>query len=325
MMRPPASSVDILTEVLHGVTIADPYRWLEEQHSPQTRNWLKQQTAYTKTYFAALTNRDAIRERVQQLLAPETILDPWKVGGRYFYLRRPPHAQQPAIVMRERCSGSDIVLVDPTKRDPTGRTAVGILSISRDGRLLAYSVRRSGSDGCTVELLDVDHRLLLEDSLPHGFCRGLVFRSDPEGFYYSHEPIDSGFLHHRAVFWHALGTERAQDTEVFDGGDDPSVRLALLASPSAKRLGYCKFLTADTSRIDFFLHNIASGTPPHPIVQQIQGVFSPILLEDSLFAITDWQAPNCRVVQIDANSPEPRNWREVIPESDARIGTVAIV
>src|SRR6266568_3174672 len=112
---PPPTPTEPVTDILHGVPITDPYRWLEDQKSPRTRKWLEEQAAYTRAYLDALACRDRIRKRVEQLLANEVVSEPWKVGDRYFYHKRTPYQQQPVIMMREGNSSEEIVLVDPTE------------------------------------------------------------------------------------------------------------------------------------------------------------------------------------------------------------------
>jgi prolyl oligopeptidase len=316
---------DIVVDVLHGVRIADPFRWLEDQNSPRTRAWLREQATHTEAYLAAIPGRDALRQRVRQLLAAQTISDPLKVGNRFFHLGRLSESEQPTILMREEHSETDIVLVDPNKRDETGKTAVGILTLSNDGGLLAYSIRTGGTDGCSVEFLDVARRKPLTDYLPHGFCRGLVFASDRSGFYYSHESAVSPFDRRHGVFWHSFGTDSHHDAEIFAIPEEPNVWLTLLASPSGNRLGYYRFSVSDSRRIDFWIHNIGHRTAPQLIIERMPGVFCPILQEERLFALTDWNAPNCRVVEINENLPEPRAWRQIIPESDSWITAIAVV
>src|SRR6266568_2445233 len=175
---PPPTPVGPVTDVLHGVPITDPYRWLEDQNCPRTRKWLEEQIAYTRDYLDKLPGRSRIRKRVEELLAVEVVSEPWKVGKRYFFLKRTSHGLQAAIMMREGESGKEISLVDPADRDTSGVTAISILSISGDGNLLAYGVRQGGEDSCAVELFNVAKRKRLQDHLPRGFCRGLVFAAD---------------------------------------------------------------------------------------------------------------------------------------------------
>src|SRR6266404_139262 len=131
---PPPTPIEPVTEVLHGVPVTDPYRWLEDQNSQRTRKWLQEQTAYTQAYLNALPGRDRIRERIEELLAVGVVSEPWKVRDRYFFLKRNAHQEQPTIVMQESETGEAVVLVDPSGIDSAGKTAVNILKISRDAK-----------------------------------------------------------------------------------------------------------------------------------------------------------------------------------------------
>src|SRR6266436_969655 len=155
---PPPTPVEPVTDVLHGVAVTDPYRWLEDQNSTRTRKWLEEQVTYCRAYLDAIPGRERVRTRVEELLAVEVISEPWKVGDRYFYLKRAPYQEQPSIVVRESERDEEIPLVDSANKDPTRRTAVNILNISADGNLLAYSVRQGGEDYCAVEFIDVRTR-----------------------------------------------------------------------------------------------------------------------------------------------------------------------
>src|SRR5882762_9459041 len=103
---PPATPVEPITELLHGVEITDPYRWLEDQNSPRTRQWIEEQTAYTRAYLGAIPGRDRIRKRVAELLAGKDVIsDPWNVGDRYFFLKRQKGRAQPVIAVRDGLFG----------------------------------------------------------------------------------------------------------------------------------------------------------------------------------------------------------------------------
>src|SRR5258708_29408270 len=111
---PPPTAIEPVTEVLHGVEIVDPYRWLEDQNSPATRKWIEEQTAYTRAYLDAIPDREPIRGRVEQLLAfKEIISEPWNVRDQYFFLKRQKNGEQPVIVMRNGLFVHESVLVYP--------------------------------------------------------------------------------------------------------------------------------------------------------------------------------------------------------------------
>src|SRR5712691_9349649 len=228
----PRTPIEPVTDVLYGVAVTDPYRWLEDPSSPRTRNWLQQQVAYARTSLDAISGRDRIRKRVEELLAVEGVSAPLKAGNRYFFSKRTPYQEQPVIMMREGLTGADIPLIDPAKRREGTETAVGVVQLSRGGTLLAYAVRHGGEDTLSVEIFDVNRRTILRDRLPKGYCGGLVFSLDSRGFYYSHNATNSKRPHCQAVRWHTFGTKPSEDLEIFFVGDDPRLRLTLLASPN---------------------------------------------------------------------------------------------
>ena len=137
MEPPPYSQVEAVTEVLHGVPVTDPYRWLEDQDSPRTREWLSAQTRYARAYLDSIPDRERIRERIRQLLDVETYDSLQKVGARYFFRKRVAGQEQPCICFREGRDGADQILVDPALRGTGPHTAVKPLRISPDGRLIA--------------------------------------------------------------------------------------------------------------------------------------------------------------------------------------------
>jgi prolyl oligopeptidase len=321
---PPTTPTEPVTNILHGVAITDPYRWLEDQKSPRTRHWLEEQSAYTRTYLDAITGRDRIRKRVEELLAVEMISEPWKVGNRYFFLKRGAHQEQPVIMMREGDSDNDISLVDPAARGEGTSTAVRIAGISFDGRVLAYTVRTSGQDCYSVEFLDVDRKETLRDRLPNGFCGGLSFTPDGDGFYYVHRPPSADLRQDHAVRWHAFGTSHDQDRQNFAVGGDSNLNLMMFGSQDGAVLAYIVVRLAASRTMDLYLHDVASGSLPWKIVEKMQGIFAPKFAGKVLVALTDWKAPNYRIVAIDPEFPQHNGWREVVPESHRRIQSFAV-
>jgi prolyl oligopeptidase len=323
---PPPTPVEPVTEVLHGVEITDPYRWLEDQNSPQTRNWLEEQAAYTHAYFAAIPDRERIRTRVAELLAlKEVISEPWNVGHHYFFLKHQEDREQPVIVMRDGLFGPETVLVDPAQRGSGNSIAVSVAAISPDGRFLAYSVRQGGTDHSTLEILDVERGSVLPDHLPEGFCTGFAFSPDGTGFFYSHRELDDPHPNYRAAFWHRFGTERLQDREIFFAGEEPNLFLGILDAPEAKLLAYAVFSTGKPPRTSVYLQAMSSKpAEARLVVEGIEGCFVPFFVRGELLAYTDFAAPNFRIVRIDLARADPSSWHDVVPESDKCIQQFAV-
>jgi prolyl oligopeptidase len=322
---PPATLIDSVIGSLHGVKIVDPYRWLEDQDSPRTRSWLREQEAYTRAYFDSVPERASISQRVSELLSiPSSVGQLWNVGDRYFFLKRSGAGEQPAIIVRDGLFGQETVLVDPALRSNGTASAVGITAISQDGRFLAYTVRQGGTDHAALEILDVQRNVILPDRLPEGLCTGFVFAPDGAGFYYSHRELLGLRPNRRAAFWHRFGTARSEDQEVFFAGDEPNLFLGLLDSPEAKLLAYAVFTTGKHPVISIHLQGIEPQTSPKLLLSGIEGCFAPFFVGGQLFAYTDLGAQNCRIVRIDMSNPGPEHWRDVVPESDRRIQQFAL-
>ncbi|MCI0725069.1 MAG: S9 family peptidase [Acidobacteria bacterium] len=322
---PPYTPVEPVVERLHGVEVVDPYRWLEDQNSTRTRQWLAQQAAYTRAYFDRIPSRKRIRERVAELLDVEAVSEPRKVGDRYFYLKRTAGQEQPVIMMREGNGGTEISLMDPAEMGLGSSIAVNILCVSNDGKLLAYSVRRGGEDSCEIRFLDVERRQVLPDRLPTGFCRGLAFFPDARGFFYVHRPIRTPRPYYRAVLRHFFGTDLESDTEMFFAGEHSQLHLGMSASPDGQLLGYSVTRVGDKCKADFFVHDITSSRPPKRIVERMEGLFVPAFVQNRLVALTDWNAPNGRIVSIGLDHPSLDAWRQIVPEVTSRIRDFVVV
>lgn len=318
MEPPPHSQVEIVTEVLHGVPVSDPYRWLEDQDSPRTRDWLSAQTQYARAYLDSIPDRERVRERIRQLLDVETYDSLQKAGTRYFFRKRVAGQEQPCICLREGRDGSDQILVDPALRGTGSHTAVKPLRISLDGRLLLYEVKQGGERTGTFELLDIQTRKILPDILPRGYLRGFAFAPDSHAFYYVHESVNAEKPHYRSAYKHVLGTRLAEDKEVFFAGEDKNLRLHIV--PGAGRLGFLVVRFGENRLTDFYLWPCGSGDAPEPVVHNAEYKFMPLLLKDGrIFAVTDREAPNLRIVELHLNEGLEPEFLTVVPNGDLPI------
>jgi prolyl oligopeptidase len=321
----PHTSAEVVIDILHGVEVLDPYRWLEDQNSPRTREWLREQTVYARAYLDAIPGRERIRKRIEELLAIEVVSEPWKVGNRYFYLKRKAEEEQPVIMMREGNSGEEIVLVDPAARGQGSAIAVSIVKIARDGNILAYGVKHNGADSQAVEFLDIGRRQILADRLSDGVGTGIVFSSDGLRFYYAHEITGSSHSDYRAVYSHEFGHQPEEDPEIFFAGQDQNLHVGVFGSWDGKLLGYRVTHSQDPVTVDLYMQDLASGRPVQKVVERTESLFCPFFVGHNLFAMTDHKAPNRRIVAIDLDRPQPNRWSDIVPESRRRIEDFAIV
>jgi len=322
MARPPFSAVEPVTEVMHGVSIADPYRWLEKQNSPQTRAWIENQNRYARTYLDEIPGRERIRDRVRELVDVESFDSFLTSGTRYFFRRRLRGREQPSIYFREGPDGQDELLIDPALRGTGTFTAVKPLSVSPSGKLLLYEVKEGGERTGTCELLEIETRKRLSDGLPRGYLRGFAFTPNDTGFFYSHEAVDSKRPFYRAIYEHLLGTSVDQDREIFCAGEGARIRLCLLADNT--RLVFVVYRFLEKKLTDIYVTPLEGTGTTKPVFREIEYGLSLRLLRDKILALTDRDAPNRRIVEICLKPNGEQDWVEIIRESDARITSWAV-
>jgi prolyl oligopeptidase len=306
MEPPPFSPVEPVTEVLHGVPVTDPYRWLEDQGSPRTREWIAAQTRYARSYLDYISGRERIRDRIRELLDVETYDSLHKVGSRYFFRKRCVGQEQFCICMREGFEGTDEVLIDPALRGTGPHTAVRPLRVSPDGQLLLYEVKQGGEHSSTFELLNIKTRETLPDTLPRGFLRGFAFAPDSLAFYYVHDPQGPCKPHLPTAYKHVLGTSFAMDDEVFVAGEGPQVELHII--PGLTQLGFLVLQFEKVVVTDFYAYPLEGKSAPRPVIRNAQFTFVPLLLNDGrILAAIDREAPNMKIVEVrlrDGEEPE---------------------
>jgi len=318
MEPPPYSLIEAVTEILHGVAVTDPYRWLEDQESTRTREWISAQTRYARSYLDAIPDRESIRQRIHELLDVETYDSLQKAGDRYFFRKRLPGREQPAIYMREGVDGPDQILVDPSLRGTGTHTAVKPLRVSPCGRLLLYEVKQGGERTGTFELLDIQKREILPDVLSRGYLGGFAFAPDSTAFYYVHEPLQPGTSLGRAVYKHILGSSFEKDEEIFVAGKVDNVRLHIV--PGKASLGFLVIKFGDNIGSDFYFWKLESTQEPEPVIRNASYQFGPVLLnDDRIFAITDRDAPNLKIVEVRHDKDSATEFIEIVPCSDSRI------
>jgi prolyl oligopeptidase len=311
-----------VTEVLHGVSIADPYRWLEDQDSPETRAWIEEQTRYARAYFEALPSREPIEARVRELVDVETFDSFLKSGTRYFFRKRLRGREQPSIYFREGTNGEDQLLVDPAARGTGPHTAVKPLRVSLDGSLLLYEVKQGGERMGTFEILQVATRTTLPDSLPHGYLRAFAFAPDANSFYYVHETAQAERRFYRAAFHHVLGTNSVADREIFCAGENANLRITIVSTKCQFAFLVHRFL--DRTYTDFYLWGMRSSGPAIPVLRDADYHFAPCFLAGRILAIVDQNAPNRKIVEVQPRKNQGPLYFNLIAEAGASISNWAV-
>ncbi|HEV2491821.1 MAG TPA: prolyl oligopeptidase family serine peptidase [Terriglobia bacterium] len=311
---PPSTRRDDVVDVLHGVRIPDPYRWLEDQHSPETRAWIDAENAYSRPILDSLPGREQLKQDVAALMKVDTTGLPRLRHGRYFFMRRLADQDLFTINLRQGLAGQDEVLVDPAPLSPDHSTSVQLEDVSDDGTVLAYGIRKGGQDEVSVRLLNVDTRTNLADVLPNARYEGIAIKPDKTGLYYSRHTPDGP-----RVYYHQLGADPSHDAEIFGKGYDAGKGIGADVSEDGHYLILHVIYGSSADKTEIYVQDLARQGAIRPVVNDIDARFFGQIAGNELFIQTNWKAPKNRIIALDLDHPERERWREIIPESDAVI------
>lgn len=295
-MAPPATRIDTVTDVLHGIFVPDPYRWLEDQSSTETRSWIESQTGYARSYLDAIAGRKQIRERVRRLVDVETHDSLLCLGGKYVFRKRTQGAEQPCIFLRDGLNGEDLMLIDPLQEKAGKFVSVRPLMASPDGRLLLYEIKQGGERSSTFRLFDLTSHTTLPDGLPRGYLQGFAFGPESGSFYYIHRPAGADSRSGRIAYHHRLGSSFTEDEEIFSAGNSENISLRMVSGTEA--IGFLVYQVRERIYTDFYYHPFNSPHSPQLWLESAPYRFVPRLLRGRMLALTDRHAPNSRIVRV---------------------------
>jgi len=316
---PPETKKTDTKEVVQGVEIADPYRWLEDQNAPETRAWIGAENAYTKKVLEKAPGREALEKRIAELLRVDAFSTPTEKGGSYFYSRRAADKDLPVLYVRKGLRGADEVLVDPDTLSPDHSFSANYLDVSNDGSLVAYGVRKGGEDEVVVKFLRVDGRQSLPDELPRARYSGVSLSADRKTLYYSKQTPEGP-----RVYRHEMGSSPSADTKLFGDGYGPEKLIGVFLSDDGKYLGLNVSHGSAATKTEVYFQDLSSNGPIRTVVNDIEARFLPQFGGDRLYLQTNWEAANGRVLAVDLKAPERGNWKEVVPESSFALQDISL-
>jgi prolyl oligopeptidase len=321
---PPSTSVNEVKDMLYGTEIVDPYRWLEDQNSPETRAWIDAQNAYTDSLLAKLPEREALRRQVGALIKIDAMSAPFVAGGRYFFTRRGAEQDQSSLFMRKGLTRPDELLVDPLPLSPNHTITVGVNSVSRDGKLLAYFLRQGGADEVTPHLYDADARKDLQDVFPKARYSGFSVLNDKTGVYFTRLVADGP-----RVFYHKIGTDISSDVEIFGKGYGPEKIISCGLSDDNRYLSISVLHGSAGDHTELYVKDLVHNGPVVPIVKDVPAVFFGQIAGDRMYVRTNWKAPRWRIMEVDLKNPaqieNKDNWREVLPQGEGVLDSFSLV
>ena len=319
MSYPETRKGDVV-DTYFGTEVADPYRWLEDDRSEETENWVKAQNEVTFAHLESIPYRETIEKRLTELWNYEKISAPFEEGD-YTYFYKNDGLQNQYVVYRQKGDEEPEVFLDPNTFSEDGTTSLAQLTFSDDGSLAAYSISEGGSDWRKIIVIDAETKEQLEDPLVDIKFSGISWGGN-EGFYYSSYDKPEGSelsakTDQHKLYYHELGTDQSDDELVFGGtdaekhryvggsvtDDDRYLLISAANSTSGNKL-FLKDLTDEDSELVTVLDHTNSDTR--------------VLDNDGskLYLVTNLDAPNQRVVTVDASNPTPENWENFIPETE---------
>ena len=303
-----------------GTKVTDNYRWLEDDRSTETEAWVKAENEVTFDYLDKIPYREQLKNRLSELWNYEKVGTPFKEGD-YTYFYKNNGLQNQYVLYRKDKDGKEEVFLDPNTFAEDGTTSLGSVSFTKDGKTVAYSISEGGSDWRKVIIMDAETKEIKEDTLVDVKFSGIAWRGN-EGFYYSSYDKPKGSelsakTDQHKLYFHKLGTPQSSDEVIFGatpeekhryvGGylteDNKYLFVSASTSTSGNKL-FIKDLTDPNSKLTPIINNFDSDTG----VIDSKG--------SKLYLVTNLNAPNKKIVTVDAANPTPENWVDFIPETE---------
>jgi len=315
----PETRMGDVVDTYFGIEVPDPYRWLEDDLSTETENWVNAQNEVTAEYLGQIPYRAQLKERLENLWDYEKETEPFS-EGKFTYFYRNDGLQDQYVVYRKDRSGREELFLDPNTFSEDGTTSLSTLSFSRTGAIAAYSISEGGSDWRKIIVLNAITKEQIEAPLVDIKFSGISWRGD-EGFYYSgYDKPEGSELSARVdqhkLYFHKLGQPQSSDELIF-GGSAQQKRRYVIASVTEDDRYLVIQGAQSTSGNDLYLQDLSSKNSE--LVTILDHMDSDTYLLDNrgskLFLVTNLDAPNRRVVTVDASEPTQDKWLDFIPET----------
>lgn len=327
-LRYPTTAQGTAADSYFGTKVADPYRWLENDRSEETAAWVSAQNKVTFGYLEQIPNREELKERLETLWNYEKESAPFTEGD-YTYFYRNNGLQDQSVVYRRHDHAPEEVFLDPNTFSEDGTTSLAQLSFSRDGSIAAYAISEGGSDWRKIIIIDTASGEVLEKALLDVKFSGIDWKGNEGFFYSSYDKPDGSELSAKTdqhkLYYHRLGTAQSQDQVIFGATAEQKRRYVSATVTEDDRYLLVSGATS-TSGNDLYLMDLADGEAKlRPVLEDFDSDTSLLDSQGStLYLLTNRDAPNKKIVRVDAASPVPASWVEVIAETNQVLSPISI-
>jgi prolyl oligopeptidase len=325
LVYPKAKTVNQVDDY-HGVKVADPYRWLEDTDSPDTKAWVEAENKLTFDYLDKIPYRSAIRDRLMKLWNYERFTVPGQHGGRYFYEHNDGLQNQNVLLVADSLNAEPRTLLDPNTLSSDGTVALAGTAVSDDGKLLAYGTAASGSDWMEWHVRDVGTGKDLPDQIKWVKFSGASWTKDGKGFFYSRydEPKQGTMMrdtnYFQKLYYHRLGTSQAEDKLIYDRPDNKELGFAGQVSDDGHYLVISVWQGTSPKNRLYYKDLTQPDSQVVRLLDDFDAQYSFIDNDGSIFWIqTDLDAPRGHLIAIDTQHPEKANWKTVVPEGTDKL------
>jgi prolyl oligopeptidase len=325
----PETRKDTVWDDYFGTRVDDPYRWLEDDHSEETKAWVKTQNQLTFSYLEKIPFRSELRDRIEKLFDYEKCSTPFKESGKYYFFKNNGLQNQDVLFVANTLNDSTSIVIDPNTFSEDGTTSLSGFSFSKDGNYMSFQTSEGGSDWNKIMVLDLNTGLLLKDTVRWVKFSGAAWHKD--GFYYSRYPEPkgkaalSGKNEFHSVYYHKLGTEQSSDKLIYR--DDKNAqrnagislsedeRFMFLSTTESTSGNALAFKDLRNEKMDF-LWLVNTFDSDYNVIGNSG---------DSIFIHTNHNSPNWKLLVADSKNPKTELWIDIIPEGKDVLQSVSLI
>src|SRR5665647_3143062 len=304
-----------------GTIVKDPYRWLEDDNSAETKEWVEEENAVTQNYLSNIPFREKVKERLEEMWNYAKYSSPFKEGNYYYYYKNDGLQNQPVLYRQNGLNAKPEVFIDPNIMSKDGTAAIGTPSFSKNKKYAVYLEAQAGSDWQEAHVMVVGDKSHLKDEVKYIKFSGTSWKGD-DGFYYSRYPtpdeknkLTTQNQHHK-VYYHKLGTPQSEDVLIYEDKDHPLRTIGARLTEDEHFLLLQK--SEGTSGDELWVKDMTNKSPGNDFVLLIKGFDTEANFIDNdgdkILVRTNADAPNYKVVLIDPKNAGKQNWETIIPE-----------